>query len=177
MLVPTDEPAADPPGKPAEQKAAEDIQCIVYVLDQQQEGDTDGNQQCGPPIAPAGEAEVQQEHGGSMAREEEVFGDEPVVAVKEITQWIRQADQSGRRVEGNEGNGHRAEDAQKKKGPDEDQKNAGILNGPKGSQSGHAPDQDEEGNGYIVCGNSGQQRVIEDGALSLLNLMKKIRKN
>ena len=51
-------PAADPPGEPAEQKAAEDIQGIVDVLNQQQEGDAKSYHQGGPLIAPAGKAEI-----------------------------------------------------------------------------------------------------------------------
>ena len=53
----------------------------------------------------------------------------------------------------------------------------GILYRSDRGPGGQGPDQDEEGNGYIVWGDRCDQGVIEDDALALLNPMKKMRKN
>ena len=110
-LVPADDPNADPPGEPAEKKAAEDVQRIVNMLNKQQDRNAESYQQGKPSITPAGEAEVQQEHGRRMARKEQVFCDKPVMPIEEVAQGIRKSDQAGRRIQGYEGDGQGPEDA------------------------------------------------------------------
>ena len=53
----------------------------------------------------------------------------------------------------------------------------GILYRPDGGPGGQGPDQDKEGNGYIMWGDRGDQGVIEDNARALLDPMEKMRKN
>lgn len=43
-----------PPGEPSKEESAQDIEGIVYVLDQQERGHTEGDQQGQPFIHPAG---------------------------------------------------------------------------------------------------------------------------
>ena len=111
-LAGTRNPIAQPPGDPTEKKASQDIQCIMHVLDKQQESYEARNDQRHLFIRRLDQTEIQKEHGGCMPGEKEIPRDEPVVTVEEITQGVYQSDQTGRRFERKQGDANHPEEAQ-----------------------------------------------------------------
>lgn len=145
------------------------------MLDEQQEGHAESNDQGKAPVPFAAQAEEQQEHGRGMAGGEKVLGHE-FRPIKQIAHRIDQTDQMGRRLQGHQGNGRYPGEAQQGIGPEKYQQDAGILDSPEERQHRHRPDHDKKRDRDVVRGQPAQQWVVEGDTLPELDPLKKERK-
>jgi len=138
-----------PPGKPAEKESAQDVEGVMDVLDQQEEGHAKSDQNGQPFIHPAGQTEIKQKYSRSMSREEEVFGDK-FGSIEKIAQWIYQADEAYRGIQRHKVDGQHPENAKHDKRPGEGQEHSWVLDSADRRQRGKGPDNDKEGNRNIM---------------------------
>ena len=124
----------------------------MHMLDQQEKGHAEGDQQGQSFVHPARQAEIQQEYRRSVTRKEQVLGDE-FWPVEKIAQRVYQADEARRRIQRYQEDRQHPEKAQHDKGPHEGQEHPGALDTPDSRQGGEGPDNDKEGDRNIMRRN------------------------
>ena len=109
-----------------------------------------------------------------MAGEEEILCDE-LIPVKEIAERIHERDQAGRCIQRYQRDREHAEQRQKNKRPEIGQEHHRSLGRPIDRIARNRPDDDKKRDRDIVRRQQPEDRVVQQGSMSALDMLKKYR--
>ena len=133
------------------QKSGQDVHGVVYVLEE----DADGDEACAEQKVLAGgafgEGYVKSEDGGDVAREEEVFGDDGAARREELDEGLLEWDVADGRLEGDQAEAEDPEQVHGQVGLDGQQQPVGQGPQPRKAQQHAGIQEKEDDPGYVAA--------------------------